>query len=109
MAARLARQDVEIGQMAPAAEKEAAAEEERIKAAAEEDARKIVESADQEIVAAARAARRELTAYAADLAVSLAAKQIKVDTTTDQMLVRTFAGDLSDTSNKFAQKSKDGG
>ncbi len=97
------------GQMAAAAEKEAAAEEERIKAAAEEDARKIVESADQEIAAAARAARRELTAYAADLAVSLAAKQIKVDTTTDQMLVRNFADELSATSNGSGPKSNDGG
>ena len=43
------------------AEKEAAAEEARIKAAAEEDARKIVESAEQEIAAAAKLARRELT------------------------------------------------
>jgi F-type H+-transporting ATPase subunit b len=105
---RLSRLDVEIGQMAAAAEKEAAAEEERIKAAAAEDARKIVESAEQEIAAAARAARRELTAYAADLAVSLAAKQIKVDTTTDQMLVRNFADELSATSNGSGPKSGEG-
>src|SRR6266568_5181774 len=98
--ARLSRLDVEIGQMAAAAEKEAAAEE---------DARKIVESADQEIAAAARAARRELTAYAADLAVSLAAKQIKVDATTDQMLVRNFADELSATSNGSGPKSGEGG
>ena len=77
------------------AEKEAAAEEARIKAAAEEDARKIVESAEQEIAAAAKLARRELTAYAANLAVSLAARQIKVDTATDQALVRSFANELS--------------
>ena len=32
-----------------------------------EDARKIVESAEQEITAAAKTARRELTAYAANL------------------------------------------
>ena len=88
---RLSRLDAEIGDMREAAEKEAAAEEERIKAAADEDARKIVESAEQEIAAAAKAARRELTAYAANLAVSLAAKQIKVDTATDQALVRGFA------------------
>src|SRR5581483_10499567 len=68
---RLSRLDVEIGEMRMSAEKEAAEEEARIKAAAEEDARKIVEGAEQEIVAATKAARRELTAYAADLAVSL--------------------------------------
>jgi F-type H+-transporting ATPase subunit b len=105
---RLSRLDVEIGQMAAAAEKEAAAEEERMKAAAAEDARRIVESAGQEIAAAARAARRDLTAYAADLAVSLAARQIKVDTTTDQMLVRNFADQLS-ASNGSGPKSGGGG
>jgi len=93
--ARLSRLDVEIGGMRAAAEKEAAAEEQRIKAAAEEDARKIVESAEQEIATAAKAARRELTAYAADLAVSLAKKQIRVDAATDQALVRNFAQQLS--------------
>ena len=93
---RLARLDVEIGEMRAAAEKEAAAEEERIKAATEEDARKIVESVGQEVAAAVRTARRELTAYAADLAVALAKKQIHVDASTDQTLVHYFAGQLSD-------------
>jgi F-type H+-transporting ATPase subunit b len=93
---RLSRLGVEIGEMRAAAEKEAAAEEARIKAAAAEDARKIVESAEQEIAAAAKSARRELTAYTADLAVSLATKQIKVESATDQGLVRSFAQQLSD-------------
>jgi F-type H+-transporting ATPase subunit b len=92
---RLSKLAVEIGGMRAAAEKEAAAEEQRIKAAAQEDARKIVQSAEQEITAAAKAARRELTAYAADLAVSLAKKQIHVDATTDQALLRSFAQQLS--------------
>ncbi len=80
--------------MRDAAEKEAAAEEVRIQAAAQEDARKIVESARQEIASAAKTARRELTAYAADLAVGLAQSQIKVDANTDRKLVRNFAGEL---------------
>jgi F-type H+-transporting ATPase subunit b len=92
---RLSRLDAEIAGMSAAAEKEAVGEEARIQAAAEEDARKIVESAEQEIAAAAKSARRELTAYAANLAVSLAARQIKVDTATDQALVREFAKELS--------------
>lgn len=91
---RLQKLDVEIGAMRDAAEKEAVAEEARLKAAAEEDARKIVASAEQEIAAAAKAARRLLTAHAADLAVSLAQKQIHVDAATDQALVRNFAGQL---------------
>jgi F-type H+-transporting ATPase subunit b len=91
---RLMRLDVEIGMMRDSAEKDAAAEEARIQAAAQEDARKMVESAQQEIASAAKTARRELTAYAADLAVGLAQKQIRVDAATDQALVRNFAGEL---------------
>jgi len=93
--ARLSRLDGEINQMRAASEKEAAAEEERIKAATAEEARRIIESAGQEIAAATKAARRELTAYAANLAVTLAAKQIHVDTATDQVLVRRFAQQIS--------------
>lgn len=93
--ARLSRLDSEIGKMTATAENEAAQEEERIKAATAEDVRKVVESAEQEISAAAKAARRELTRHAADLAISLAEKQIKVDPATDQQLVRGFADQLS--------------
>ncbi len=91
---RLARLDIEIAAIRDAAEKEGAAEVARIQAAAQEDARKIVASAEQEIAAAAKAARRQLTAHAADLAVGLAQKQIRVDAATDQALVRNFAGQL---------------
>ena len=91
---RLQKLDVEIGLMRNAAEAEGAAEEARIKAAAEEDARKIVASAEQEIDAAVKAARRQLTAHAADLAVGLAQKQIHIDASTDQGLVRNFTGQL---------------
>jgi len=92
---RLSHLDDEIIRMRAAAEKEAVAEDVRIKAAAAEEARRIIASAEQEIAAALKAARRELTAYAADLAVALASKQIRVDTPTDQALVRRFAQQLS--------------
>src|SRR6202007_3114061 len=91
---RLMKLDVEIGMMRDAAEKEAAGEEARIQAAAKGDAEKIVAATEHEIAAATKAARRELTAYAADLAVALAQKQIRVDSTTDQALVKNFAGQL---------------
>jgi F-type H+-transporting ATPase subunit b len=102
--ARLQKLDVEIGMMRDQAEKEGAVEEARIQATAEEDARKIVASAEQEIAAAAKAARRQLTAHAAELAVGIAAKQIRVDAATDQALVRDFASQLA-TSDK---SGKDG-
>ncbi|MGB9106602.1 MAG: ATP synthase F0 subunit B [Terriglobales bacterium] len=91
---RLSKLDSEIAAMRSQAEAEAAGEEQRIKAAAEEDARKIVESAGQEVEAAARLAQRDLKAYAAELAVSLAEKRIQVDAATDRALVESFVGQL---------------
>jgi F-type H+-transporting ATPase subunit b len=93
--ARLSKLDAEIAGMRAQSEEEAVAEEHRIKAAAEEDARKIIESAQQEIAAAAKSARRELKEYAANLAVSLAKKQIHVDAPTDHALLSYFAQQLS--------------
>ena len=96
---RLLRLDSEIDAMRAAAEKDGAEEEARIKAAAQQDAQKIVAAAEQEIAAAAKAARRQLTVHAADLAVSLAQKQIRVDAATDQALVRSFAGQMGAAEN----------
>jgi F-type H+-transporting ATPase subunit b len=93
--ARLSRLDVDIGGIRKEAAKESAEEEARIKAAAEEDARKIVQTAEQEISAAVKQARRELAAYAADLAISQAQTAIRVDAGTDQALVRGFAEQIS--------------
>jgi F-type H+-transporting ATPase subunit b len=103
--ARLSKLDSEIASMQRTADQEAAAEEARIRAAAEEDKRKIIESAHQEIGAAAKAARRDLKVYAADLAVALAQRQIRVDSNTDQALVRTFAEQLGTEKNG---RGKDG-
>ncbi len=92
---RLSHLDSEIAEMRNAAEKEGAAEEERIKAATADEMKKVVESAEQEISAAAKNARRDLRVYAANLVVSLAEKQIKVDAATDQALVQGFAKRLA--------------
>jgi F-type H+-transporting ATPase subunit b len=91
---RLAKLNNEIAAMRAQAEAEGAAEEQRIHAAAEEEARKIVEAAGQEVESASRLARRELKAYAAELAVSLAEKRIRVDAKTDQALVDGFVAEL---------------
>lgn len=92
---RLSRLDSEIAEMRKNAEAEAVTEEERIKVAAEEERRKVLETAEQEIDAAAKAARRDLKAYAASLAVSLAEQKIHVDSATDQVLVSNFVRDLA--------------
>lgn len=92
---RLQQMDFEIGKMQTSAEKDAEAEEVRIKSAAEEELRKVAQSAELEIAAAVKQARRELSTHTADLALALARKQINVDTNTDQVLVRNFAAKLS--------------
>jgi F-type H+-transporting ATPase subunit b len=107
---RLRQLDVEIGQMQVTAEKEAAAEEGRIQKAAEEDVRKVVLAAEQEIAAAAKQARRDLTTRTAGLAIALARQQINVDSNTDQVLVRTFASGLvSHPSSREQDDGHDGG
>ena len=88
---RLGKLDQEIAGMRSAAEEEARTEEARIQAAAEEDRKKVVQGAEQEIAAAARSARTQLKAYAADLAIGLAEKKISIGAGEDRELVRSFA------------------
>lgn len=94
--ARLSRLDEEIAQMRSEAEANGRAEEQRLTAATEEEKRKIVESAEQEITAAASNARRDLKAFAAELAVGLAEKKIAVNEATDKTLIRDFSQGLTD-------------
>jgi F-type H+-transporting ATPase subunit b len=97
---RLGKLDSEIAQMQSQSEREASAEESRIKQGAEEDIRKVVQAAEHEIESAAKQARRELSVHTADLAVALARKQIHVDANSDEALVRTFAANLSSGSGR---------
>lgn len=77
---RLANLQKEVAELRALSQKEAAAEVERLRAATQIDALKIVSAAKAEIEAAERAARLELKALAANLAVdgaeSLLAKQL---------------------------------
>jgi len=91
---RLARLDTEIAGMRSEAERDAVAEEQRLRAAAEEDRGRIVTTAEQEIASAAKLARGELKKFAAELAVGLAEKKIAVTPEADQALVRSFTDDL---------------
>jgi F-type H+-transporting ATPase subunit b len=105
--ARLARLDAEVEVMRSAADKEAAAEEQRILATAAEDARHVVDTAENEIAAAAKHAHRELKSFAVELAVSLAEQRIHVDAATDQSLVRGFTGQLG-AADRNGGSGKDG-
>lgn len=97
--ARLSRLDVEIEAMRRQAEENARAEDRRIMAESEQERQRIVTTAEQEIAMAAGTARRELQAYAAELAVDLAAKKIRVGADTDQALVRDFTSWLGKDGN----------
>jgi len=91
---RLSRLDAEIAGIESNAELQARQEEARLRAAVEEERQKILHSAEQEIARAANNARRELTAYAAELSVNLAEKKIKVDAATDAEILRDFVDQL---------------
>lgn len=97
--ARLSRLDEEIEAMKRQAEEGGRAEDQRVLAEAEQERKRIVEAAEQEIAMAAGAARRDLQTYAAELAVDLARKKIRVGTETDQGLVREFTSWLGKDGN----------
>jgi F0F1-type ATP synthase membrane subunit b/b' len=74
---KLAGLDKELAEMRAAARRDGAAEAERIRAGAGDEVAKIDRAAQAEITAAARAARSELKALAARLAVTRAQAQLE--------------------------------
>ncbi len=83
MERRLAGLGAEIEKMKTKTLDEAGAEAERMRAESERALQKIREQTEQEIAAGGKAARQELRAYAADLAVSLAERRIRERLTPD--------------------------
>ena len=83
--------------MRQAAQREAAAEAERIRATAQDEANKIERAAQAEIEAAERAARMELKALAARLAVERAEALIRQQMTpqTETALLQSFTKNLA--------------
>lgn len=93
--ARLARLSSDIEDMQKHADAEAHAEEDRIRASIDEEKHKILQAAEQEITQTANTVRRDLRKYAAELAVALAEKGIRVDTSSDKVLVEEFTEQLA--------------
>ncbi len=93
---RLTNLQKEVAELRALAEKEAAAEVERLRAATQSDAQRIAAAAKAEIEAAERAARLELKALAANLAVdgaeTLLAKQLTPKA--QELLISNFAKSL---------------
>jgi F-type H+-transporting ATPase subunit b len=88
---RLAKLDGQIAEMRAQAEKDAVAEEQRMRAAVADEKVKILAAADQEIASAAMVAQRALQKYAAELAIEQAARKLVVTAETDRLLVQQFA------------------
>lgn len=88
---RLAKLDGQIAELRAQAERDSAADEQRIRASVEEERKKILASADQEIGAATMYAQRQLQQYAAELAIEQAARKLVVSAETDRLLVQSFA------------------
>jgi F-type H+-transporting ATPase subunit b len=97
---RLSKLDEQIAALRAQADKDSALDEQRIKASIEEDKRKILEAAEQEIVAATALAHRQLQQYAAELAIDQAARKLVVTAETDRLLVQSFARRLTGDDSK---------
>jgi F-type H+-transporting ATPase subunit b len=92
---RLAKLDGQIAEMRTQAEKDAAAEEQRMRAAVEDEKTRILAAAEQEIASAALLAQRQLQKYAAELAIEQAGRRLVVSAETDRLLVQGFARRLA--------------
>lgn len=99
---KLAGLDEEIKQFRAQIEAESAQDEVRIKAAITEESARIVQSAEQELTAAAAQAQRALRHFAADLAIEQAAKQLDLTPESDRALIAEFIGQASSPASRQA-------
>jgi F-type H+-transporting ATPase subunit b len=91
---RWALLDSEIAAIQAVAEARTKNEEQALLKSTGEHIRRILEYSEHEIEAASQRARRELKAFAADLAVSIARQSIRIDERTDQGLIGAFIKEL---------------
>ncbi len=101
---RLSRLDQDIIALRGQAEREMMAEEERFRASLDAERERIVDAAEEEIAAAGAAARRDLRALAAELAVAHAERNLKLTPEMDHAIVGEFAARLG-TDNRLGKGS----
>jgi F-type H+-transporting ATPase subunit b len=103
---RLGNIGADIDNLRKQAGEESAAEGDRVRAETERDMKKIQAQAEQQIAAAGKAARQELRAYAAGLAIELAEKKIRERLTpdSDNALVDAMLHDLDQRANAPAMR-----
>jgi F0F1-type ATP synthase membrane subunit b/b' len=104
---RWARLDSEIASIQRVSDAVLKHEEQALRAKTVEDTRRIIRYSEDEIKAAAQRTRRELKAFAGDLAVSIARQSMRVDVKTDQGLIRTFLRGLEE-SGKLSETTMEG-
>ena len=99
---RLSKLASDIEELRRNAREEMAAEAERIRLETEQGLRKIQAQAEQEIVSAGKAARQELKAYSAQLALDAAKQKIhsRLTPRVEDSLVRSFVHDLEHRSDQ---------
>jgi F-type H+-transporting ATPase subunit b len=91
--AQLAKLDDEIAKFRTQMESELKNDEARIKSSLAEESARIVAAAEQEISVAAAQAQRGLKAFAADLAIDQAVKQLTLTAENDEALIEEFVAD----------------
>jgi F-type H+-transporting ATPase subunit b len=93
---RLSKLGIEIEAIRAQTEHDSANDEKRILESLETEKQRLMSSVEQEVEAAGAAARRELKAYAANLAIERAMSQIHLTPDDDRALIRSFSDDLKE-------------
>jgi F-type H+-transporting ATPase subunit b len=91
---RLSRLDSEIAELRSRAEKESAADEQRIKESIEEERKKVVAAAEHEITAMSIAAERSLRNFGAELAIARASGRLTLTEQDDRAMIHDFGASL---------------
>jgi F-type H+-transporting ATPase subunit b len=91
---KLARLDLEIGEIRDRAERESAEDEERFKNSVERERTRIVQSAEREIAAAGASAQRELRLFAGRVAIERAEQRLALPEADDRRLILEMAEEL---------------
>jgi F-type H+-transporting ATPase subunit b len=97
--AQLSKLDQEIAKIRTQVEDEIKNDEARIKSSIGEESARVVAAAEQEIAVAAAQAQRSLKAFAADLAIDQAVKQLTLTAENDRALIEEFVSQTGNGGN----------
>lgn len=103
---RMNNLQADIDSLRKAAREEMAAENERLRRETEESLQKIRKQAEQEIASAAKAARHQVRAHAAELALELAAGKIRagLSPAADDLMIASFLNEVDRTPSGKSEK-----